>query len=188
MQLAFLLLLLLPTVVMASNAQDQSSPWRCAENGGINVLYIYLKVLGVPCRYSELQKEQLDETGRAAHSAATLACLARKHGASLCPVSLTMKQLSSCNLPVIVHLDLESPDAGVFMLVTAVSAQRIVCVDGPSATMRGMALEDFRRVWSGVAMLPSAEWPWAAIFCGLGFGVGSLAPLRFRMTRFKGNS
>jgi ABC-type bacteriocin/lantibiotic exporter with double-glycine peptidase domain len=150
-----------------SSAQDLSS-WRSPEGGGINALYCYLRVNGVKCDYTDLLRE-LKSDSTTTYSAITLAHLAAKHGFPLRAVSLTVDELRSCPRPVIVHIDGESPEAGAFLLVFAMPRGSVDYMNGPSATIQKMSNEDFRRVWSGVVLLPEVDKKWNLVFYGGGF-------------------
>src|SRR5688500_14857645 len=93
------------------------APWRVAANGGINVLYCYLQTHDVRCEYADLLKDQATRPDQQSHSALSLARMSTRHGLPLQAVSLTMEELASCPLPVIVHMDGESPETGAFLMV-----------------------------------------------------------------------
>ena len=172
-------------VVLVHGEESSFSSWRCASHGGINVLYCYLCVNGVKCRYSDLSKEQTEEVGTGFCTAATLSHLAAKHGLILQPAELTMKELNSTPCPVIVHMDGESPQTGAFLLIISITNKHINYINGPSATIESMSPEDFRRVWSGIAMVPKASLRQSVIFCMIGFTVGLTLPLVFGLPIFK---
>ena len=158
-------------------------PWRCPANGGVNVLYCYLQVNGIECRYSGLVQEQSGSTET--HTVASLAELARKSGIPLRPVSLTMDELTKCARPVIVHMDGTSPEQGAFLLILSMTDDSIHYINGPSATMHHMARDSFRRIWSGAALLPKTN-RWKDVGWGsLGFGVGFVALLLCRLRSWR---
>src|SRR5262249_14689276 len=103
-----------------------------------------------------------------------------RSGVEMQAVALTMNELKSCAKPVIVHADGETPDAGTFLLLLNINDQRVEFINGPSATFQSLQIEDFRRVWSGVALMPAPP-PWRnAIRCGAGFGAGLILALIIR--------
>ncbi len=184
---SFLFALLLLSVRGATSTvhgEVSSKPWRCAVNGGINVFYCYLGVYGVMCQYSNLVREQAEDLqaeGMTTHSALTLAHLSRNHGLPLQVVSLTMDELRSCAKPCIVHLDGKTPEAGAFLLVFGITGNSVYFVNGPSTTIHQLSVEDFRRVWSGIALLPEANRAKKnAVFCGIGLSAGLILPLIMR--------
>ena len=161
------------------------NPWRCSANGGINALYCYLRVHQVNCDYASLVKEQSIEVGAAPCSALTLVHLAAKNGLSLQAVSLTMDELYSCAKPVIVHMDGETPEIGAFLMILSNNDTTIYFVNGPSATIQALTKEDFRRVWSGIALLPKADRKKDTIFGIIGFSAGLFCPLIIQRVRSK---
>jgi len=184
---SFSLALLLLRGISATSARAELEqpfhPWRCPANGGINALYCYLRINGVSCPYSELLREQEEQKGTRVHTAATLVQIAARKGLPLQSVSLTMDELLSCSLPVIIHMDGESPEAGAFMLVFAASDYAVDYVNGPSTEIHEMDREDFRRVWSGIALVPKTD-PRHYAVCGvIGISIGLSLPMAFRFAR-----
>lgn len=161
------------------------APWRCGENGGINVLYCYLLAERLPCAYTELLSEQTGEVGSGPYTAVTLSRLAARHGMRLQPTSLNLHQLASCRMPVIVHMDGESPDIGAFLLVTSISSDSVTYVNGPSVTVHDMSPENFQRVWSGVALLPAPTHRTQFVLAGAAFCAGFGLMTGFSRKRLK---
>lgn len=152
--LSFAFLILTSASTASIDGREISfKPWRSPANGGINVLYCYLRVNGISCEYSDLIKEQSSESEAKRHTVSTLAKIASSKGLPLRPFSLTMDELNSCAKPVIVHMDGETPDAGAFLLLINMNDE-VYFINGPSATLQSMSRENFRRVWSGIALLP----------------------------------
>jgi ABC-type bacteriocin/lantibiotic exporter with double-glycine peptidase domain len=167
------------STIAARGDDALSHPWRSAANGGVNVLFCYLRAHGVACEYPELLREQAEEEGPT-HTAATLSRLAAKSGLPLQPALLTMDELSSCPLPVIVHMDGESPEAGAFLLILAMTTKSIDYMNGPTATVHSMECNDFRRIWSGIALLPLTSRRRDVALCAAGFCAGVILTLAFR--------
>lgn len=160
-----------------------SDYWRNQRNGAINVLYCYLRVNSSACTYSSLLQDQATLPTR--QTATSLAQLASMQGFALSPYSLSMKQLELCAFPVIVHVDGDGPEVGAFFLLLSVTDKAVIYINGPSASVQSMSREDFRRVWSGIALLQSTNRQKAVIFSGLGFGFGLTLPLLAFKTRLK---
>jgi ABC-type bacteriocin/lantibiotic exporter with double-glycine peptidase domain len=158
-----------------------SDPWRCSTNGGINALYCYLRINQVRCEYSDLLREQPGDGS--VHSVATLAQLASAHGLPLQPVSLTWNELSHCSMPVVVHMDGESPEAGAFLLLLGATDNSIDYVNGPTATIHKMSRADFCRVWSGIALLPLTPVERPVLLYAIGCGIGLAGSALFRCRR-----
>src|SRR6185369_15479340 len=76
----------------APGEQTFAGRWRDKAHGGVNVLYCYLRLNGIPCNYSNLVKQADLETQP--QSALTLARLAARSGQPLRTVSLTFDQLA----------------------------------------------------------------------------------------------
>jgi hypothetical protein len=166
------------TLVIASNlnslgAEPPANNWRTAANGGINVLYCYLKVNGIRCDYSELEREQ--QVALASHSqstALTIRKLAHLHGVALSVRKLTWDELLTANYPVILHMDGESTDIGAFLLVLSVQDGNVYFINGPTATISIMTLEDFRRGWNGFGLIPASPDHHILTLISVGFCVG----------------
>ena len=157
--------------IAARGEEFSGQTWRSAENGGVNVLYCYLRINGVTCEYAELL-EELSRSGTGNYSALTLAKAATRNAFPMRTAALTMDDLRSCALPIIVHMDGETPDVGTFLLLTGITENVVYYVNGPCASIRVMYLHDFRRIWSGFALVPTTRRNVNAILWILGFGLG----------------
>jgi hypothetical protein len=143
------------SMAFASNDEVKSPQfWRSSEYGGVNALYCYLHVNGSKCEYSNLVEQQSREVGTGPCSLLTLMRLSVQNDMPLRAVSMTMNELDSCTKPIIVHMDSSTPEAGSFLLVLTITDKQINFFNGPSASIQSMSMEDFRRVWSGVALVP----------------------------------
>jgi hypothetical protein len=166
-----------------AEVDDGSRIWRCPENGGINVLYCYLRVNDLKCEYADLLREESNIIGNGNCSLLTLAELSSKHAVRLRPVSLTVDELFACPKPVVVHMDGRRPDVGAFLLVLDVNGLVVHFLNGPSATIHELPLEDFRRVWSGYALLPGVNSAKDEFLGLLGMAVGLAFSLLIRSGR-----
>jgi ABC-type bacteriocin/lantibiotic exporter with double-glycine peptidase domain len=156
-----------------SNIDAAFPVWRCPANDGINILYCYLRINGMPCDYSNLLRSQEAILDKREFTALTMEELAAKNGLPLKTVALTMKDLKACSLPVIVHMDGESTQAGAFLLLFGISDTEVAVMYGPTASIRNMDLESFMRVWSGTALLPAKQHHKREIIPFIfGFGIG----------------
>lgn len=167
----------LSLIAVSARGENNTGPafpnWRSPANGGINILYCYLRINGVSCEYSNLLRSQEEVTDNKEFTALTMEQLATKNGLPLKAVLLDMKDLKACSLPVIVHIDGESLDAGAFLLLFGISDHEIDFMYGPSASVRNMDLESFMRVWSGTALLPTKEHHKGEVIPLIfGFGIG----------------
>jgi Peptidase C39 family len=166
------------TIAPAEEAVDR--PWRSADRGGINALYCYLRVLGRDVGYADLQRAHAAEP---VDSATPLLRLAARHSVTLAPVALTMAALTESPLPLLVHMDGETPESGAFLLLVNVTDEAVYYLNGPTASMHSMRREDFRRVWSGTALVPVRDRARALMAGGLGLGIGLLACRLLRRRR-----
>ncbi len=163
-----------PLSFAAANATWQ--PWRTARNQGVNALFCYLRVHDVACEYIDLVKEQALEIGSGSYSAKALVHLAAKHGVVLRVTSLTMEEFKSCERPVIAYMTSNTPDDGAFVLVMNSTDTDVFYVDGATAAIQSMSVEDFRRTWSGIALLKADGRTANALLFGLGFGIAFALP------------
>lgn len=148
--------------------------WRSTTNGGVNVLYCFLRFKGVTCLYTDLLNEQAKEVNAGAYSAKTLVQLAAKHGMQLRVASISVKELDAYPKPVIVYMTSDKPDDGAFLLVLNETEREVFFVNGSSATIEKMSREDFRRVWSGIVLLPAESRKQNIIYYAAGFSAGFL--------------
>lgn len=156
-----------------SNGNSSMSHWRSPEYGGINALYCYLHINGINCLYSNLFNEQASAKDGAKQTPQALASLAAKYGRPLHPVFLTLKDLTAGTLPLIVFVDGETPNRGAFLLVISVSDQAVDFINGPTASIHEMTLENFTRTWNGVALVPVMNRQKYLIALLVGFAVGT---------------
>ena len=116
-------------------------------------MFCYLREHGVLCDYNQLLTGSRDSKG-APNTASKLIQIAREHDIDLCPVRLTMRELYSCQLPIIVHIDGDTPESGAFLLVHSISDKSIAYMNGPTASLHAIDIESFRRIWSGIGLVP----------------------------------
>ena len=138
------------------------------------MLYCYLRVNGLSCRYSDLARQRGGEAGMLPDSALTLVRLAAKHGVALRPVLLTIKELKSCAKPVIVHINGQTPEAGAFLLLLSITDEAVYYVNGASGAINSLNLKGFLRAWSGIALIAGKGRGVDATACGVGFSSGLL--------------
>lgn len=178
-----LLILFIALLRLTPFAEDAQMMWRNATNGGVNVLYCYLKVNGIDCGYPDLARENAKAVLSGNYNLLTLSKLAAKNGIPMVPVSLTLDQLNDCPMPLIVHMDGRTPDDGAFLLLMSVTSNKVFFVNGPSATITSLSREAFGRVWSGVALLPAPQHKMNSVAGGLGFLGGMLLVVSIRRYR-----
>lgn len=173
--------------LIGSESEKSWKPWRTAANSGANVLFCFLRVHDVTCEYDELVRKLGGRDGDRAYSATDLVRLAGEKGVELEVVSLTMDELEASQKPVITYMYSEIPDDGGFVLVYNVTASEVLYIDGASATMQAISREDFRRIWSGIALIEPATRGSSWITFSSGLSVAVLGTLLVRCFLHKGN-
>ena len=81
-------------------------------------------------------------------------------------------------------MDGESPEAGAFLLLINFGDHEVVYMNGPWATVQVMSSEDFRRVWSGVALIPAESHSHRGL-CLAAFAAGLAVPAACRLGRLR---
>lgn len=129
--------------------------WRNAEHGGINALYVLLRVYGYSGSYDAAiaagHRKGLPST------VADLAGLSRALGYPLAVRRFTAASIRGIPLPAIVHLDGDSPTSGAYLVLIGCLDEEIMYMNGPSATIHYMDNESFYRRWGGVALVPTSS-------------------------------
>lgn len=128
--------------------------WRTRSNDGANCLGLQLRTIGRPVSHQVLLAELAKTPSR--DSLAALAALGRRHGAGLSPKRLTFEQLATLPTPATVLLEPAGSGSGTFVLVTTVTPENVTYVEGASVTWVQSTSDDFRRVWSGHALVSEA--------------------------------
>jgi hypothetical protein len=160
-----------------ANSPEQSpfekfAIWRDQRSGGINALYCYLRLHGAKVEFKEFHQKHLSALGTNEENVLTLCRLAEEYGVALKPYTLTVDELRRSSMPLVVHMDGETPDTGAFLLLFQIDGNRMYFMNGPSASIHSMMLEDFRRVWSGIALLPLSGRRSEMLLGGLGLVAG----------------
>lgn len=145
------------------------TPWRSPRHQGINALFCYLRVNEVACLYPDLVQEQERLVGNGPFSADTLVSIASKYGVNFKVAHLSMAEFELSERPLIVYMMTDTPDDGAFVLVTNSTDEDVFYIDGATASIHSMSVEEFRRVWSGIALLKTSATPnnWLLFSLGL---------------------
>lgn len=151
----------LATLLVATRVATCAEPvvfqaWRCAERGGANALYCYLRVHQRDCDYSQLA-EQLTSQGKSEHDATELIRAALDYGLRLELRSLTFEELTALPPPILTYVDGTRPGYGAFVLVQEVTSRQVLLMNGPTATVHKVDQDEFRRSWSGCVLLPASR-------------------------------
>jgi hypothetical protein len=158
--------------------------WRNPENGGINVLYCYSKIMGCDPSYASLRTERLKDS-KPFTSVTDLLSIADKTGMRLRAVNLNLDELSKVEMPIIVHMDGDTLDTVFFILILSVEDGKVYYMNGPSATITMMTRDDFRRVWSGIGLVPAEKMSRKFLGYLLGAAVGIICALLTRWKRLR---
>lgn len=139
-------------VTSHDDAREEILFWRGAMNCGPNCLYLLLKSAGHDVAYQDLVESM--DVGPRGTSLLDLrdAALASGHRVSL--YKGTTDDLSSIELPVILHLDKESgriDGMGHFVLLASYNEdlQQATLFDGTTGSSSAISFEAMRRMWSG---------------------------------------
>lgn len=126
--------------------------WRDAQHGGLNCLLLLCNIHEHMIKYEDclksIDKNSLPE------SAADILQFAKRIGFTLEARSVSPSELNSVRLPVIIHMDGDSPASGYFSVLVGRSPSRVSVFVGPTAVVISMDKELFLRRWSGVIMYP----------------------------------
>jgi predicted double-glycine peptidase len=141
-------------------AGDDGQIWRVESHDGANCLALFLNICGKPVDYQELRKALVGP--KAQDSLSNLCATARRHGLAARVVTTNPAELRTMDMPAIVHLD--SNPGGSFCLIYEVGDQELRGFAGDNMRWMKIPMEEFRRSWSGYALVPQAErgsWLWS---------------------------
>jgi hypothetical protein len=154
---------------------DTPSPkfWRDARHGGLNALYVLIRLYGYQGRYEHLLA--MAPGSEPPNTLADLLSTAVKSGYALTARRLAPDDLGHVPLPAIVHVDGDDPAAGTFLLLLIVRDKELICFNGASATIVSISRERFLRSWSGICLYPNVRAGWfteilLGAVIGLSFG------------------
>lgn len=144
----------------SSNGYDLSDgswqAWRVAERDAANSLYIVLRHCGIRCSYEEVcqalgphdRRRSLLEISRAARRMGMSTSLYRGPPASM----------RSFGMPIIVYVEgSESNSGGISVVLPDHNGTELTVIDGQTAQLHTVGEDDFRRLWSGVMLVPEKE-------------------------------
>ena len=144
----------------AEESRSRAAFCRIPENDAANCLYLQLRLLGYRGSY-DVFREQLP----ADPSSVTLkemAAIGRRLGFRPTPVKMTVSELVSARLPVILHFESHGVTSGQFMLFLWMydDDTKVTLIDGVHVTFREMSRDEFRRSWTGYALIvrPPVDW------------------------------
>jgi predicted double-glycine peptidase len=143
-----------------SPAGDEGQIWRVESHDGANCLALFLDIWGKPVDYEELRKTLVGS--KAQNSLSNLCATARRHGLPARVLTTNPAELRTMDMPAIVHLD--SNPGGSFYLIYEVGDQELRGFAGGTMRWITIPMEEFRRRWSGYALVRQTEsgsWFWS---------------------------
>lgn len=144
------------TYTAASDISMQELDWRNKDREGINVLYLQLKLAGYEGSYEDFSRHIHVHVEGSFDSLKSLSDLSRSIGFPLSVSHLTFSELNSLDTPVVVHMDVESEERGYFALHVTSNTHSTGVVGGPWFRWMQFSNDDFRRNWSGYALVQAS--------------------------------
>lgn len=157
LMISIVLIFYLALAVTARCEEKSTLFWRTAQNEGVNVLYCFLRIHDVSCKYPDLVDEKNNITEARSFSANTMVQLAGQHGIRLTVLKQNMDELERGPKPSIVYMLEDTPDDGAFLLLLGMNDKNVYYMAGESGTIESMSRVDFRRAWSGIVLLPDDQ-------------------------------
>jgi hypothetical protein len=137
---------------------DSMAFWRSPRNDAANCLYVQLRLLGYDESYDSFRKWVPD--AQQTFSLQEMAKLARNLGFRLQTRKLTVSDLAKLGSPAILHFEGSGIDRGNFCVFLGITDSSVVLVEGPNVTRMQMQREEFRRNWTGYALVAQRSRPW----------------------------
>lgn len=137
---------------------DSIAMWRVPENSGAICNYVMLKYLGKECEFRDLvsmQNAYINDNNIDNIDIKGMLYIANKYGCKLIPRVLTMKELDSIEKPVLIHIN--GNGAGAFMVIIGMGEGYLDMINGSNAAIQRMEITDFKRLWSGVALISGGQ-------------------------------
>jgi len=152
--------------------------YRKPANDGVNCLYLQLRALGYNERYDAF-RARLPDSG-VSLSLSELAQAGKRFGFRLVPLKLSLSELAQ-NTPAIVYFEEGGVGKGHYYLLVHIDEvnSAVAIVNGAYVTRNWMARDQFRRNWTGYALVarPSSP-PWGSYSrrCAAGLAlIGAIA-------------
>jgi ABC-type bacteriocin/lantibiotic exporter with double-glycine peptidase domain len=149
------------TTTTVSAAVPEPSPgkevsladWRSSSNDGVNCLYLQLAILGYAVDYPRVREAIYPGQGEV--SIATLRDAATRCGLRMRIVRCNVEELKRMPKPVITYLH-DDRKGGTFVLLNHLGEQKCGLILGSTVSLEEMSIDQFRRDWSGVALIPDS--------------------------------
>jgi hypothetical protein len=127
--------------------------WRRPDHDGVNCLYLQLKALGWPVRFETLENQLRRGRDHEPNNLLDLKRAAQDCGARLVIRSCGPRELGALPMPAIVLFE-EVRGQKEFALLFRLDRRGCGIVEGSTASLTEMPIDDFRRRWSGLALVP----------------------------------
>jgi ABC-type bacteriocin/lantibiotic exporter with double-glycine peptidase domain len=148
--------------VAAEESRSTAAFRRIPENDAANCLYLQLRLLGYRDGYDTFRNEL--PAGRASLTFKEMAAIGQRLGFRNTPVKLTVSELVSARMPVILHFESRGVKSGQFMLFLWMyeDETKVALIDGVHVTFTEMSRDEFRRSWTGYALIARSPVDWGA--------------------------
>src|SRR5205807_5686605 len=133
-------------------------------------LYLQLRFLGYTGRYDQVIAASAGEHEQV--SLGGLANVARRLGFPMVPIKTTTAELAKLPSPAVVLSEESGTGTGRFHLLLGFSSSTAHFVDGTYITRNHveMTIDQFKREWTGFALIPQERSPWPARWFGAALG------------------
>jgi ABC-type bacteriocin/lantibiotic exporter with double-glycine peptidase domain len=159
-------LCLIPCEVIGASPPSNSSNdpsgelWRNSRFDAVNSLFLFLRAHDRRASYETLLESlPKDPSG---NSLVHLRDAARQCGLATHVVRMGPDSLTRCRLPVIVVLDSPIDDRSRFALLVSAGRETHVIIETSEVVFRKMRSDEFRRYWSGYALVAQPDIPWVS--------------------------
>ncbi len=134
--------------------QSVQEPWRTPKQDAVNVLDLYFKTIG-----QEHEREIIASSlpKNEAVSLVSVSQAATSLGVPLKQVRPTVSDLANFDSPIIVHLFDDQERNGGYFLLLKLNGDRVAVVNAAVATIEFYHIDEFRRRWSGYALVPEVR-------------------------------
>jgi hypothetical protein len=119
-----------------------------------------LRLLGYTESYEKFREQVPDEASSL--SLESMANLGQKLGFRLVAVKMSLSDLAKAGVPVIVHFEEAGIGKGRFLVFLAMTetGTAVSLIDGANIWRMQMPRDEFRRKWTGYALIPRAGIDW----------------------------
>lgn len=137
-------------------------------NCGPNCLYFLSQLLGKSLAQEDIQR--VVPTSKKGASLAEIAAGARALGVRLAIVHEPLGRIENLPVPAIVHFSGAHENIGHFSVLLSVDNERCRILDGTTGQKTFLYKGDFRRYWTGYALVSQESWQSISLARALEFG------------------